>query len=322
MSSPLVLTIRETRATRLDRALAAELEGRESRSSVARWIREGRVLVNGRPGKPSTEVTAGDSIVVACPEAPDATDLPAEDLPIRVEYEDDRLAIIDKPAGMVTHPAGPLRTGTLVNAILHRFPRLSSVGGGLRPGIVHRLDKGTTGLLVVAKDDETHRRLSRQLADRTLHRIYQAVAWGRVEPERFTIDAPVARHPRDRKRMGVVEGGKEARSHVTVVFASELASHVQVELETGRTHQIRVHLAHRGHPLVADPGYGGRKRALVGVAPSVRRAADELLARISRPALHAGEIRLVHPWTGREIVGRSPLPADLAACLEALHELG
>lgn len=308
-------------AERLDRALAREMDGVESRTSVARLIRDGRVRLNGRPAKPATEVLPGDEIEVDRP-APEPVDLPAEDLPLRIVHEDEWLAVVDKPAGMVTHPAGALRSGTLVNALLHRLGTLSTAGGALRPGIVHRLDKGTTGLLVVAKDDETHRRLSQQLAERTLSRIYEAVAWGRVEPETFVVDAPIARHPRDRKRMAVVKGGKEARSHVRVLRITEVATHVEVSLETGRTHQIRVHLRHRGHPLVGDSAYGGRKRALAGSAPRVLRQADRLAEAIDRPALHARRIRFVHPATGESMELESPLPEDFLGVLELLDGMG
>lgn len=321
MTSPRVIRIPARSAARLDRALAEELAGVESRTSVARLIRDGRVLLNGRPAKPASEVFEGDTVTIDLPE-PVPSDLQAEDLPIGVVFQDEHMAVIDKPAGMVTHPAGALRTGTLVNALLARFPGLSTVGGPLRPGIVHRLDKGTTGLLVVALDDESHRRLARQLAERTLARTYEAVAWGRVTPGSFVVDAPIARHPRDRKRMAVVEGGKEARSRVRVLHAAEAASHIEVALETGRTHQIRVHLQHRGHPLVGDSTYGGRRRALAAASPMARREADELVRMIGRPALHARRIRFRHPFSGDELSFESPIPADLAALVARVPQLG
>lgn len=300
---------------RLDRALARELSGEESRSSIQRLIREGRVLLNGRPARAAAEVGPGDEVVVDRP-APVPADLPAEDLEFGIVWEDDAIVVVDKPAGMVTHPAEGTRSGTLVNALLHRVGDLSGIGGVLRPGIVHRLDKGTTGLLVVAKTDEAHRSLAAQLAERTLKRIYVAVAWGRVEPASFVIDAPIARHPRDRKRMGIVEGGKEARTHVRVIRATDLASHVEAELETGRTHQIRVHMQHRGFPLVGDSAYGGRRRAIRTAAPEIRRAADALIREIDRPALHARRLRLIHPVTGEVMEFESPVPDDLARILE------
>jgi 23S rRNA pseudouridine1911/1915/1917 synthase len=304
-------------AGRLDRALARALTGAHSRSQLARLIRDGRVRLRGAPAKPATEVVAGDVVVVELP-APEPSDLMPEDLPIGILWEDDRLAVVDKPAGMVTHPAGPLRTGTLVNALLAKLGGLSAEGGALRPGIVHRLDKGTSGLLVVAKDDETHRRLADQLRDRTLKRTYDAVAWGRVAPADFVVDAPIGRHPRDRKRMAVVEGGREARSHVTVLAATELASRLEVRLETGRTHQIRVHLRHKGHPVVGDAAYGGRRHALRGVPVHLRSDAERLLARIDRPALHARRLELTHPFTGERIRVESPCPPDYRAVVDLL----
>jgi 23S rRNA pseudouridine1911/1915/1917 synthase len=196
---------------------------------------------------------------------------------------------------MVTHPAGPLRSGTLVNALLHHLTNLSGVGGVLRPGIVHRLDRGTTGLLIVAKNDEAHRRLAEQLRERTLKRTYLAVAWGVVTPDEFTIEAPIGRDPRDRKRMAVVPGGREATSFVHVLGRTELVSAVRVELETGRTHQIRVHLRSRGHAVVGDSAYGGRKGSARAVTPHLANQAAEILATIERPALHARALRFVHP---------------------------
>lgn len=314
---PLLLRIPpESAAERLDRALARLLEGRESRSSIARLIRAGKVRVNGHVAKPSSEVTAGDAIELEMVPAPPPSFL-AEDLALGVVHEDEYLAVVDKPAGMSTHPAGGVRTGTLVNALLHRMRGLSNVGGAMRPGIVHRLDKGTSGLLVVAKDDETHRRLARAVAAREVHRIYEAVVWGRLAG-RCTIDAPIGRHLRDRKRMAISERGKSARTHVRAILARETASHVEARLETGRTHQIRVHLAHRGHPIVGDPTYGGRRRALADVTPAAHRLADALAQLIERPALHARRLEFVHPVTGEALALESPLPEDMRRLLDRL----
>lgn len=308
------LTIPPEAAGRLDRALARELAGSHSRSELARLIREGCVRLNGKPAKPATEVRAGDEISLELP-PPVACELAAEDLPIRILWEDEHLAVVEKPAGLVTHPAGPLRSGTLVNALLYRIADLSGVGGVLRPGIVHRLDKGTSGLLVVAKHDESHRRLAAQLQRRDLRRIYETLAWGRVTPAAFVVDAPLGRDPRHRKRMAVVEGGREARSRVRVLRAGEPASHLEVSLETGRTHQIRVHLRHRGHPVVGDATYGGGRRVLRALPPGCREAAERLLEVMRRPALHAWRLELAHPFSGEPLTFESPLPEDFRAAL-------
>jgi 23S rRNA pseudouridine1911/1915/1917 synthase len=319
-SDPPPLTLRippEKKGARLDQALAAELRGRHTRSEIRRLIRAGRVTIEGRPAKPSTEVQGGEAVTLDMP-PPEPSDVLAEDLDLRIVWQDEHLAVVDKPAGMVTHPAGSLRRGTLVNALLWKIRDLSSVGGALRPGIVHRLDQGTSGLLVVAKHDECHRRLTAQLAARTLKRTYEAVAWGRVAPESFVIDAPIGRHPRDRKRMAVVDGGREARSHVRVITATEMASHLEVSLETGRTHQIRVHLLHRGHPLVGDAQYGGRRRSVRRVPRAARSRADRLLEAIERQALHARALALTHPVTEERLTFESPRPADLEAVIRLL----
>ncbi len=304
--------------TRLDRALAQALIGEHSRTAVARWIREGRVRIAGVPAKPSQLVGAGDEIVVEIPE-PLPVDLAAEPLALPILHEDEWLLVVDKPAGMSTHPAGPLRSGTLVNALLHHVRSLSEVGGALRPGIVHRLDKGTSGLLVVAKTDEAHRRLARLIRERNVSRIYEALAWGAVRPRTFTVDAPIGRHPRDRKRMAVVERGKEARSHARVLESWAIASRLEVTLETGRTHQIRVHLAHRGHPVVGDATYGGR-RVPARVSPGLRERAVRVAAAIGRPALHARELRFAHPFSNAPLAFVSPPPADFAGALQVLRE--
>ncbi len=307
-------------AERLDRALARLLEGKESRTSVARLIRDGRVSVNGRATRPSIAVQSGDAIDVQLATA-EPSHYAAEDVALAARYEDEHLAIIDKPAGMSTHPSGAQRTGTLVNALLHRYRSLSAEGGSSRPGIVHRLDKGTSGLLLVARDDETHRRLARAIAERRVARTYEAVVWGRLAG-RLLIDAPIGRHHRDRKKMCVTARGKEARTHVRALLAREVASHVELSLETGRTHQIRVHLAHRGHPLVGDPTYGGRRRALGEASASAQGDARSLAAAIGRPALHARRLVLTHPWTGEHVDVESPRPPDLARLVDLLAGMG
>lgn len=295
--------------SRLDRALARILKREFSRTEIARWIREGHVFVNGAPAKAALQISGGEEVTLSIP-SPAPLQLVPEDLPLRIVYEDEHLVVVDKPAGMITHPAGPIRTGTLVNALLFHGRELSSVGGELRPGIVHRLDKGTSGLLVVAKSNEVHRRLAAALKARTVARVYEAVVWGVVSPAEFTLDAPIGRHPRDRKKMAVVDTGKPSRSKVHVIRTVEFASLLRVSLETGRTHQIRVHLAWHRHPVVGDSTYGGGK---IPVLPStrLRLLAEELRAAIDRPALHARFLRFPHPVTGESLEFESPLPADL-----------
>jgi len=232
-----------------------------------------------------------------------------------VVFEDGWIAVIDKPAGLTVHPGAGCPDGTLANALAFRFKELSGVNGPLRPGIVHRLDRDTSGLLVVALRDEAHRFLAAQLADKSLGRTYHALAWGEAQDER--IDAPIGRHPTDRVRMAVVKGGRVAATKVRALEPGSPVSLVECRLETGRTHQIRVHLAHRGHPVVGDPVYGGASERLAAVPPMEKEKARQILSNLSRQALHARELRLIHPGTRAEMRFRSPWPPDFAAAVAA-----
>jgi 23S rRNA pseudouridine1911/1915/1917 synthase len=242
----------------------------------------------------------------------------AEDIPLRVLHEDAQLLIVDKPAGLVVHPGAGAASGTLVNALLHRVRDLSGIGGVLRPGIVHRLDKGTSGLMVVAKDDATHRALARQFALRTVRKEYQAVVLGLPEPAQGEIDRPIGRDPVHRRRMCVdAPRARAARTRYVTRERLDGAALLDVHIHTGRTHQIRVHLASIGHPVAGDDLYGGRR------APSSRGAqAREALRALSRPALHAARLSFDHPATGLRITASSPLPPDLEALLAALRQRG
>jgi 23S rRNA pseudouridine1911/1915/1917 synthase len=310
----------EDKGTRLDRFLAGKIESL-SRTRLKALILEGEVEVSGRTVRdPEYRVNADDEIQVAIPEAEPAK--PAgEKIPLDIVYEDKDVIVLDKPAGLVVHPAAGNRSGTLVNALIaHCGASLSGIGGEKRPGIVHRLDKDTSGLLVVAKNDKAHRSLSAQFADhgRTgdLSRGYLAFAWGLPKPERGTIDAPIARDPRSRVKMAVRKGGREAVTHYEVLrkyLGSDdkpVASMIECELETGRTHQIRVHLARAGHPLLGDSVYGAGFQSKAARLPQKAQAA---LTALNRQALHAFRLAFSHPATGKLLAFESKLPKELAA---------
>lgn len=288
-----------------------------SRSQVASLITEGKVRVDGDIVSKSYRPRSGADIRVEIP-APPAIDLVAEDLPIDVVYEDDHLLVVDKPHGMVVHPAPGHPTGTLVNAILGRYGTLSPVGLPRRPGIVHRLDRDTSGLMIVAREAEAHRSLAEALARREIGRGYLAAAWGRFEPEQTTIDRPIGRHPKDRKRMAVVEGGRRAITHVRRLERWPAADLLAVRLQTGRTHQIRVHASDLGHPLVRDPVYGaGWERGMAGAGG---QWAAHFARRAGRLFLHAARLSFVHPVSGEQLTFSSDLPEPLAAALAWARE--
>lgn len=284
-----------------------------SRSRAAQLLEQGRVLVNGTPARKSQRVAAGDVIDLDLPPAVPST-IAAEPIPLNIVYEDEDLIVIDKPAGLVVHPAPGHASGTLVNALLHHVRDLSGIGGVLRPGIVHRLDRDTSGLLIVAKHDLAHRRLSTALKRREVRRIYLAAAWGHLAQDTLVVEAPIGRARTDRKRMGVVPDGRSARTRLRRVARWRAADLIQAELETGRTHQIRVHLAHIGHPVVGDRTYGAHAER--GMSGPDRRWAAELAKRVPRQFLHAARLRFRHPRTDEELRFDSPLPPDLAQAAE------
>jgi 23S rRNA pseudouridine1911/1915/1917 synthase len=285
---------------RVDR-VAAEQIPELSRSRIQRLIEAGLVTLNGRPTRPSQATRAGDHLQVVIP-PPEPTALVPEEIPLTIIYEDKDVVVVDKPAHLVVHPAPGHPRGTLVNALLARYPDLS-VGGSLRPGIVHRLDKDTSGLLVVARHDAAHRYLVNQMKRRSMLKAYLVLVEGRLPEREGIIEAPIARHPRRRKRMAVVAGGRPARTAYRVL--EELGPHSLVEaiLETGRTHQIRVHFAHSGHPVLGDPVYGRRHGAL----------------GLERQFLHAYRLGFRLPGGGEFREFSSPLPEDLAAPLSELR---
>ena len=280
-----------------------------ARAQARRWIDEGRVLVNAHPGRPAQRVRSGDALEAMPPEPEPASAKP-EALPLDVLYEDADIIVIDKPAGLVVHPAPGHMSGTLVNALLHRCGDLAGVGGVLRPGIVHRLDKGTSGVMVVAKHDLAHQALSAQFKRHTIERVYRAIVRANPGAQEGRVDRAIGRHREDRKRMSVATArGREAHTawRVRTRFARSGCAELEVRPETGRTHQIRVHLASAGMPILGDPVYGGR-------------AAGMPAGALARPALHAALLGFLHPRSAAPVRFEAPVPLDMAACLEALAE--
>jgi len=305
------LRVDEETGERLDTFLSERLG--LSRARVVRLIEEGHVRLNDAPPRKRDRPGPGDRIVVDLP-PPEPSRIGAEPIPLDIVYQDADLLVLNKPAGMVVHPAPGHRGGTLVNALLHAVTDLSGIGGVLRPGVVHRLDKDTSGLLIVAKHDAAHLALAEDLKRRRIRRRYLAAAWGHLPEERATVDAPIGRHPADRKRMAIVEGGRRAVTHFRRLERWRAADLLQAELETGRTHQIRVHLLHLGHPVVGDAIYGaGRERGFSG--PD-RAWAAALARRVPRQFLHAAELSFVHPRTREPLHFEAPLPPDLQAAAD------
>ena len=287
---------------RIDALLALEAE-ELTRSQAARIIENGGVTLNGIPVKKNHRTVAGNVYVAVVPE-PEETELLPEDIPLDIVYEDAQLIVVNKPKGMVVHPAPGHPSGTLVNALLfHCGDSLSGIGGEKRPGIVHRIDKDTSGLIIAAKTDMAHRALSAQLADRSLSRTYEAVVWGRIRQDSGVIDAPIGRHPTDRKRMAVTEkNSRSAVTHYEVIARYNGCTHVRCKLETGRTHQIRVHMAHIGHPLLGDEVYCKK--------PSMKGLEGQ--------CLHARELKFVHPETGERVILTTELPEYFQSVLSRL----
>lgn len=302
MSERIVRRVEEG-GERLD-VFVARLEGIPSRAFAQRLIDEGHVTVNGKPpGKAGVKLRAGDVVDVVLP-PPEPSELVPEAIPLDIVYEDPHLLVVNKPVGLVVHPAPGHASGTLVNALLHRYPDLPGIGGVRRPGIVHRLDKETSGLLVVAKTMEALTGLVREMKARRISRKYRAIVAGVVEADRGTIDAPIGRHPVKRQQMAVVDGGRPARTHFRVLERFADATYLSAELVTGRTHQIRVHMAFIGHPVLGDQRYG-----------------PQAAHRYSHGhALHAAELSFVHPITGEALHFQAPPPPPFEACLSQLRQ--
>jgi 23S rRNA pseudouridine1911/1915/1917 synthase len=309
-SEPRTARVEESLAgQRLDQALA-HLFADYSRSRLQQWIREGRVRVDGRVLRAKDKVSGGERIELEADVAP-RDDAKAQEIPLDILYRDEALLVVDKPVGLVVHPAAGNWEGTLQNALLHADPALAQLP---RAGIVHRLDKDTSGLLVVARTPAAHKHLVAALAARQVKREYRAVVTG-VPTAGGTVEAPIGRHPTLRTRMAVTHSGKSAVTHYRVLERFRHHAALQVNLETGRTHQIRVHLAHVGYPIVGDPVYAGRLRLPPGATPEL----VEALRAFRRQALHAHRLALAHPETGQWMEWESPVPHDMRALLDALR---
>ena len=302
---------------RLDVFLTHHVEN-ATRNKVQRAIHEGTVLVNGLTARPSHPVAPGEVIRVTLPKPPPQKALP-ENIPLEITYEDTDLLIVNKPAGMVTHPAYGNYTGTLVNALLYYCNHLSTLNDPTRPGIVHRLDKDTSGLMVIAKTDLAHVKLSRQFAARTIKREYWALVWGLFKVGHGLIETLLGRSTSDRKKMAVAKEGKHAITEYSVIERFPYLSLVKLKLHTGRTHQIRVHLAHINHPVFGDPTYNGRHLVAGPGTPKQKAEVQHLLRLIPRQALHAKTLGFVHPSTQKEVFFDSELPADMKSILETLN---
>ena len=293
----------ESKNQRLDAFLASSLDGL-TRSQATRLIESGEVAVNGRAVSKSYKLAGGEDIAVTLPE-PEPVEAVPQDIPLDVVYEDADVIVVNKPSGMVVHPAPGHPDGTLVNALLyHCAGTLSGVGGALRPGIVHRIDRDTSGLIIAAKNDAAHQYLSAQLADHTLARTYECIVVGKLREDRGTMDAPIARHPTDRKRMAVVAGGREAVTHWEVIARYPGYTHVRCRLETGRTHQIRVHMAYIGHPILGDTVYGAKKE----------------VPGLTGQCLHAVGLRFLHPRTHEVVELSCPLPEEFTRMLQKIRK--
>lgn len=298
---------------RLDRWLARMVPA-VSRARLQTLISTGEVLLDGRPARASRRLRLHQTVALTLPSPTAAVPAP-EEIPLTVVHEDPHLLVIDKPAGMVVHPGAGAASGTLVNALLHHVRDLSGIGGVLRPGIVHRLDRGTSGLMVVAKDDATHRHLARQFAGRRVEKRYLAFVLGRPASREGTVDAAIGRDPVHRQRMSVrAPRARMARTSYRILEELKGASLLEVRIHTGRTHQIRVHLASIGHPVAGDATYGGHR--LPRSAPPPLR---EALETLKRPALHAARLGFDHPSTGERLLFESPLPPDLADLRDRLR---
>lgn len=302
MSKQHFVVTKEYQNKRIDKVLT-DLNKEASRNQVQSWIKDGYVYVNGESVKSNYKCQLEDQIEWEEPEVQEL-EIEPENIPLDIKYEDEHLLVVNKERGMVVHPSHGHRTGTLVHALLYHCNDLSGINGVHRPGIVHRIDKDTSGLLLVAKHDKAHELLSEQLANKEVNRQYEAIVHGVIEHDKATIDAPIGRDPNDRQKMAIVESGKPAITHFSVVDRFEKFTHVYCDLETGRTHQIRVHFQYIDHPLVGDPKYGRRKTL-----------------NVQGQALHARKLSFTHPMTGEQMTFTSEPPEIFQETLENVAKI-
>lgn len=310
----------EDEGVRLDRFCAARIASL-SRTQIQKLNAAGAVTVDGARRADHYALSPGEIVAVKLPDVDERPEAPVPQvIPVRIAYEDSSIVVVNKSADLVVHPAHGNRDGTLVNALLGRGTRLATLGGPDRPGIVHRLDKDTTGLLVVTKTDEAYRKFSEDLKARRVRKVYHAIVWGNLGVRTRTIDASIARHPVHRQKMAVAaRAGREALTEVFVVDSFEHFDYIRVAILTGRTHQIRVHLAHISHPILGDPLYGGRRSKGLPSQTRLRNHISALLKAMPRQALHASRLSFDHPVTGKRMDFKTGLPDDMRAVLERLH---
>lgn len=287
-----------------------------SRSRVQQLLEQAMILVNQKPVSKSYKIRPHDVIDVTLP-IPEKIEMEAEDIPLNIVYEDADILVVNKPAGMVVHPAYSNWTGTMVNALLHHVRDLSGINGELRPGIVHRIDKDTSGLLLVAKHDKAHRHLSSLFKGHNIEREYWTLVWGKLKKKKGTIETFIGRSPKDRKKFAVVNEGKTAITHYELISTYDFLSLVKLQLETGRTHQIRVHMAYLGHPVFGDKTYGGDNPNLAGIEKN-KKQAQKLLELMPRQALHAKTLGFIHPTSREKVVFDSELPEDFKKVMKRL----
>jgi 23S rRNA pseudouridine1911/1915/1917 synthase len=288
-----------------------------SRNQVQRLIENSHIQVNGKPQKASYRLRPEEQVLVCLPPPP-PSELTPEPLPLQIIFQDDHLIGINKPPGLVVHPASSHRKATLVHGLLHHCDRLADLGGPLRPGIVHRLDKDTSGVIVVAKNNSAYRHLSRQFKEKSVYKEYTALVYGRLRSSSGEFTAPIQRHPKNRKKMGIIAGGRDAFTSWWLEILFGEVSLAKVVIKTGRTHQIRVHFAHAQHPVVGDGTYGGKKRVRSIENPLVRAR----LSKVRRQMLHARRLILEHPATGERLDLSAPIPEDMSDLLEFLRKYG